>query len=695
LLVGGAGMVAFLAYTVFLIYSPLPWVDQWTFLQDVIANHGHYGTGLLWKQHNEHRIPLPKLFYLADLFLFGGRNLLLHVSVIAVQLAQLAVLAVVFKRIGQLPADAWRTAVAVAIACLFSLRQSENFWWGWNLAMILPYLGATIAFSNLGFFFLSRQEGGRGALRYMLWAWAGFLIASLSLSYGLLVWPVLVVTMLGLRLPWRLVLATIAMGAAVIAIWLSGHSTTHPALPSIPVLIRFVLVLYGSSWSCVSERLGIALAIIALPASAATYIWVLLKRQKDIFAVVMLSLAMFTIGSSALVAVGRFWLGLDQARTDRYQTGAMVFWCCIFVVIIRQSSKALRKPVMLVVLQAVFIYVLIAAARIAPQVADGARVHANTNSKAAAALEAGVNDSATIMYVTVPPYRAQDILLMSDYLRTHHWSIFHNDRSYPLGREFKRFYHVVSPVACRGTMDSIRGIADYRWSGFRFSGWAYDASAHALASGVALVDTSGRLVGFGRTGFQRMDAPAWVPAGDVGFLGYVPHDLKTREARAFAILADEVSACPLLGGQPLHLDLSSTTYSGADSTGATLTLTRDLRPARMNFETLAGTPVAPGSQQAVVLDARDETTVTGWIVDSNGQSGSAADLVVDDIPLRAAYGYERPDVAKALSSPSAIGSGFSGQLPKLRPGEHHIGIRVIPKGLNVYCEGWTLNILVR
>jgi len=692
LLVGAAAVVAFLAYTIYLIYSPLLWVDQWMFLQDMIANHGHYGAGLLWKQHNEHRIPLPKLFYLADLYVFGGRNLLLHASVIAVQLAEVVLLGLVFKRIGQLRADAWRTAVAVAIVCLFAMRQSENFWWGWNLAMILPYLGATIAFSNLGFFYLSRREEGQGAIRYMLWAWAGFLIASLSLSYGLLVWPVLVVAMLGLRLPRRLIFATIAIGAVFIAIWLRGHSTPHYALPSIPVLIRFLLVFYGSSWSCVSERLGIGLAIIALPTSAAAYIWVLLKRQKDVFAVVLLSLAMFAIACSVLVAVGRFWLGLEQARTDRYQTGAMLFWCCVFVLIIRLSAKALRRPAVLVVLQALFICVLLAAVRIAPFVTAGARVHANTNNEAAAALEAGVNDSATIMYVAVPPYRAQDILLMSGYLRTHHWSIFHNDRSYPLGKEFKRFYNVVPTVACRGTMDSIRGIADYRWSGFRFSGWVYDARAHTSARGVALVDISGRLVGLGRTGFRRMDAPAWAPADDVGFLGYVPNDLKTQEVRAFAILADGVSACPLLRGQPLYLDLSATTYSGPNATGATLALTRDLRPATMNFETLAGRPV---SQQSVVVDPGDETAITGWIVDANGQSGSAADLVVDDVALRAEYGYKRPDVAKVLSSPNAVGSGFKGQLPKLRPGEHHIGMRVIPKGMNVYSEGWTLKILVR
>lgn len=279
-----------------------------------------------------------------------------------------------------------------------------------------------------------------------------------------------------------------------------------------------------------------------------------------------------------------------------------------------------------------------AGARLAPQYPAGFRLHADSIGAAAVALRSGVNDSATIMYAAIPPYRAEDILIMASYLRVHDWSVFNGEREHFLGREFRRYYRVVAPSACRGEFDPVRGISDYRWSGFRFSGWAYDVGTRAPANGAALVDSAGRLIGMARSGFQRPDAPEGIPRERVGFLGYVPADLKAREVRAFAILADNVSACPMNAGAPLYLDLSSTTYGRLEPTGATVNLTRALIPAVMNIEAPATKPVKNGTG-AVVEGANDENWVIGWIVDSNRHSGAAADLVVDDVPVRAEYGY--------------------------------------------------------
>ena len=695
LLAGSAAVVAFMIYLVCLAYSPLLWVDQWMFLQGLIANHGRYSLELLWKQHNEHRIPLAKLFSLTDLYLFGGRNLFLHAAVFGVQFVHLAWLAVSFRRIGQLPALAWRTSVAVAVCSLFWVRQVENFVFPWNIAMILPYLGATIAFSSLGFFYLSVQDRERGAFRYLLYSWAGIVIGSLSFTSGLLLWPMVVLTMFVLRVQLQWVLATAALGAALIGCWLSGHSigAGHHAIPSVLLMLRFVLLFFGSSWSCVSDRLGMMLALIALPSATGAYIWVLLKRPKDTLAVVLLSLAMFALASAVLIAFGRSEMGLDQARTERYQTGPLLFWCCVSVLIIRRAAKAVRAPVLMIGIQFGIVYVLVSAAGLAPQYAAGLRLHSNTLGVTALALEAGVNDSTSIMYAAIPPYQAEDILVMSDYLRARHWSIFNGEQVRPLGKDFGRFYHIVASAACRGAMDSTRGIADYRWSGFRFSGWAYDVAAHAPASAVALVDSHSRLIGIARSGFQRADAPSWAPRERAGFLGYVSADLKAHEIRAFAILADGVSACPMLGGAPLYVDLLATAYSGLAPSGPTYHLTRDLRPAISRIETLGSNPVSNGPH--VLSEPSNETLITGWIVDSRGHSGVAADLVVDGVPLPAQYGYERPDVARLLSSPEATGSGFRCRLPKLPSGKHRLAIRVIPKDQDIYCEHEALTILLR
>ena len=102
LLVGGAFVMLLMACSVYIAYTPLLWVDQWAFLQELVGNHGHYGLQLLWKHHGDHQIALPKLFYLADLYLFGGANKLLLLSIFGLQLLHLGWLIATFRVIGRL-----------------------------------------------------------------------------------------------------------------------------------------------------------------------------------------------------------------------------------------------------------------------------------------------------------------------------------------------------------------------------------------------------------------------------------------------------------------------------------------------------------------------------------------------------------------------------------------------------------------
>ena len=66
LLAGGFATIVFMAYSVYLVYSPLHWVDQWSFIQELVGNHGHYSAALcLWRLAPLANIwihPLPKLY---------------------------------------------------------------------------------------------------------------------------------------------------------------------------------------------------------------------------------------------------------------------------------------------------------------------------------------------------------------------------------------------------------------------------------------------------------------------------------------------------------------------------------------------------------------------------------------------------------------------------------------------------------
>jgi hypothetical protein len=81
--------------------------------------------------------------------------------------------------------------------------------------------------------------------------------------------------------------------------------------------------------------------------------------------------------------------------------------------------------------------------------------------------------------------------------------------------------------------------------------------------------------------------------------------------------------------------------------------------------------------------------VTGWITVPEG-TALAVDLMVDDHPLPAFYGFPRPDVAASLGSPQLQDSGFVAVVPagQLTPGAHTIRLRALsPSGR---CAGDTV-----
>ena len=342
-MLGGLSVVVFMAVMMWPFYTPVFFVDQWTFLQDLIANHGRYSMALLWKQHNEHRMLFPKLFYLTDLYLFHGTNVFLLLSIFCLQLAHLTWLGVVYYRVGQLSGGAWRTAIGITAVCLFGYAQWENFLHGFQVQMILAFFAETVSITSLGMYHLSQDEFGRRNTKLLLLSWAAAIIATLSLTNGLLLWPVLLVLGLIWGFGRRIIVATAFLGAAVIALWRIGYSAPEleHTIPPVMGLARFVLLLHAGSWSFLGLRYGTVLAALAIPATVCALLWVLWKRRGDVFAVSLLTLCAFLLASSFMTAVGRLKYGEEYGLSQsRYQSGALLFWCCLSILLVRLAATA-------------------------------------------------------------------------------------------------------------------------------------------------------------------------------------------------------------------------------------------------------------------------------------------------------------------------------------------------------------------
>ena len=77
----------------------LPYLDGWASVAEAIeVDAGRFPLRGLWSQHNEHRILVPRLLFLADHFAFSARGVLPLCVSWLLQLAQAVLLLRLFQR---------------------------------------------------------------------------------------------------------------------------------------------------------------------------------------------------------------------------------------------------------------------------------------------------------------------------------------------------------------------------------------------------------------------------------------------------------------------------------------------------------------------------------------------------------------------------------------------------------------------
>jgi len=273
--------------------------------------------GALFDQHNEHRIFLPRALMLG----------LHHLSAFDTRWPMfgswicLAVAAVpLYREIRSDRQISW-FAFAPITWLLFSLRQQENLLWGWQLQICMC---AMLVITSLAL--LSRSEKSDATLAGAIAAGVG---ASFSFSTGLLVWPAglfqcLLQSQSSGRWRGRLALWC-AAGAAVYLFYFHGYRKPagHPsmllALRSPGTLIEYFLVSIGTP---LTTNVAYAMAIgVLLVIGSALCFWVVrMDRGGHLAPGIGPGLVIFSLGTSATLAVARSGFGVPQALASRYCT---------------------------------------------------------------------------------------------------------------------------------------------------------------------------------------------------------------------------------------------------------------------------------------------------------------------------------------------------------------------------------------
>lgn len=329
-------------------FEPIPYADSIDFFRGFFKVGGWDGYGFqqLYVRHNEHRLVVPRLWFLLDLWLFSATQASLIVVIVLSSVAHAALLAWTFARMGHRGAPLWAFAAA-AVGATLSPAQWENLVWSFQVQFIQVWLFATAAFVAVAF-----AEGRGSWLRSGVAILCG-LASTYSMANGILVWPLLIALAL-----WRgsrggpLVLLVVA-ACSVIGVEAAtyqahtGHGDPLQTIRQPLILARYALRYLTAGVAVVGTLGQELLGSILVAAWAAFAVEALLRRDRfEPGRAVLLGIGAFVIGAAVLTALGRITFGLGQANAVRYATPSLVFMVAVAGLLLDRLSRSGHQRVL-------------------------------------------------------------------------------------------------------------------------------------------------------------------------------------------------------------------------------------------------------------------------------------------------------------------------------------------------------------
>ncbi|CAE6706608.1 hypothetical protein LMG22931_01059 [Paraburkholderia nemoris] len=518
-------------------YSPVPYWDQWDgSLGGYMRFADHWS--VLWEQHNEHRLLLPRLIFWTDIRWFGGRNV---VNLLA-NLVLLGALAVTVGRIASRGMRlTWTEGIALAgvIATMaFSWMQDENLTWGFQNQWFGAYLFAMLAFDAL-----ARSRDTAGLSRQFLLALLYGSFAACWMASGLLVLPVLVAFSLYLSLSKQRVAL---LGFATALIWAAyfRHYVSPPAHGSVlssvhhhPIEMAEYVLLYlgGPVWAATAQLplTYLAGAIVVV----ATLVGLWFGRSREVRAPALLAFAVFVCGSAFITAGGRLLFGLESAFAHRYTTSSLFAWLSLllyfWVNVRRPQARAVNAGLFALALAAVL---SCQSAAFSP---DQDQLFALKS--AGLAVREDVYDSEWT-YAVYP--RAEPLRVIAQAAQARGLSIFKRcTPDYPCAPE-----QPAVSRSCEGAIDRIKPTGTP--GRYTATGWIFDRDAKVQPTDVVIVNAQNDVRGYGVVGSRRPDVETALKLnGDrVGWTSFFRADDKTF--RVLAKHGDSYCALTVTGKVP-------------------------------------------------------------------------------------------------------------------------------------------------
>jgi hypothetical protein len=545
-----------------LAHSSLPLFDAWDYWRSYPALHHDFWR--IFDQHNEHRIFVPRIFYLIDQFVFSGRDLFLLTAIFLIQSGHALLLWRAGCRSVRWRAPDTYVLLAATVVPLVSAQQFTNLATGFQIPFVAVFFAAACAFFCLDAARRADVAGeGRRSAVWLGVATLSAVAATGSLANGLLVWPFLAGLSLWFRLPRRHTALIATAGALCWVLYFHNYhqppqnASPLTALSSLSRVFAFATATLGTPVTdlvtATGSLYGIWDPVPTLWASAAGVVGLWLawrgvracwNDQTDLGPIraVLACELLFTITAVFAIAAGRVMSPMSEAINSRYATPALIFWSLVILLGWSYGRRRAELDARRTVATLLFLSVAIAIQQ--PQRIRFAVRYAVDVHRAIAAVAANVQDDEVLGHIYYAPAAIWDPVR---YFQRTRKSIYAEDWTQWYGTPITDHYRLVGR-AWRGQVEPLAAINAGPHAGWRASGWAWDGHRQSHVGQVVLVGDDRRIIGFGSYGIARPDVLAVnrdLQDENLGWVGYFGSAVRPHILAAYLVDDDGETAMPI------------------------------------------------------------------------------------------------------------------------------------------------------
>src|ERR1035438_8225872 len=296
----------------------------------------------------------------------------------------------------------------------------------------------------------ARQAGDQHAWMYLLLSILAALAATYSLANGNLLWSLLVAAALLLRLRLAAVLSFLVTGAISTALYLHhyhrplGHGNPASSIRTPLEIVQYIATYFGSPWVRHDVRLATCIGIAGL----AIALFVLFRLRAYLRAgrplpVLLVLILVFWLGTAFLTSLGRLNFGIRQAFASRYHTFALLFWCCLGLLLL-MSESTVNKRARFMVVQVSLLAIIGWSSLITRNDVRAARIRGFRINVAATALFAGARDDVQFAKAAIPDPGA--VQAEAEFMQSNELSAYSDHAYTQLGEPLISVYALASHI---------------------------------------------------------------------------------------------------------------------------------------------------------------------------------------------------------------------------------------------------------